>query len=190
MENFQPQFHINQRVQKGQILITSYELELSRILSTKFIWIHRTLIPGARKGKWPRFPGAFKSLCLLKSVARRHMKCLCESRPNVCSLQPAGHNHFFGECFQLMGFRAVPFTLWCCPLFLPNHDIDEYSHKCIYQQWNVFHTGYIDLNFSGCTNTSEIMYQKRHPDSVWGSYSQPLIQRQAAPMERKMEWVF
>lgn len=102
-------------------------------------------------------------------MAWRHIKCFCESRPNVCSLQPAGHNHFFGECFQLMGFRAVPFILWCCPLFLPNHDIDEYSPKCIYQQWNIFHIGYIDFNFSGSTN---IIWDYVSEEASWFSVSQ------------------
>lgn len=102
-------------------------------------------------------------------MAWRHIKCFCESRPNVCSLQPAGHNHYFGECFQLMGFRAVPFPLWCCPVFLPNHCIDEYSHKCIYQQWDVFHIGYIDLNFSRCTNT---VWDYVSEEASWFSVSQ------------------
>lgn len=105
------------------------------------------------KGRWPRFLHAFKSLCLLKSAGWRHIKCFWESRPNVCSLQPAGHNQFFEECFQLMGFRVVPFCPWCCPFFLPSRDIDEResSPKCIYQQWNVFHICRIDLSISGCT---------------------------------------
>lgn len=171
MENFQPQFHITQKAQTEQILILHSSSQGYVWTSPIINWCHRALKPAVRKGRWPRLIQTFKNLHLLKSMDVDRSDAFM-TLDQMSSLQPAGHNQFFGECFQLMWFRAVSFTPWCCPLFLLSCDIKEREcgPKCIYLQWNVFHIGHMDLNISGCTNSIWDYVSEENPYQVWISH--------------------